>query len=527
MAAAWARALGQTLRDALAFDRPGRFPLRDPITGEMTGWGGARAPLPAVDPGLAAAFPGRSPRELLGALERGRGTLYDALRAYARTAPRPAAPPRVPGGPGSRIGAAGLWDCRRTRPTFYTCLADGEQFRRSPWGRLKVNPLPPGFGQTLRGLIRQGLRPRDAMREAWRRVRLAAEPERWPVRVQRRRYAMRRTAFPGANPGAAWHKGRKHDAEREFRSARAQRDRRMQALWTGHFQAHEESEAASRAWGMNPQVAFDPFDYDSPAVAKKARDARYRELRAKGIPARRSVLHGQLEKYRGLGVPGRGIRDIYYLTWADPAPPGTPVEVPWPRENPRRPRRPSRATYCPEQLAPKGRFDPRSFRTVVSDGHRVTVGCPKGEYDARRRRCKVGTRAQRILHPSGEAVCPLPGREVRPRNPWRGRLLIGGRPELAGRARGPFGSEAEARQELRAVAGRIRQETRAPVRRRLWFTKNPPRAVELYRRVEFIGATKGPGGRHAGERFLHKFKAPARILGLPDGSLLIQPTRGR
>ncbi len=201
MAAAWARALGQTLRDALAFDRPGRFPLRDPITGEMTGWGGARAPLPAVDPGLAAAFPGRSPRELLGALERGRGALYDALRGYAKTAPRAAVGPgpvAAPRGAGSRVGAAGLWDCRRTRPTFYACVTDGECLQRSPWGRLAVNPLPPGFGQMLRGLIRQGLRPREAMREAWRRVRLAAEPERPAVRVQRRRYAMRATV-PG-NP---------------------------------------------------------------------------------------------------------------------------------------------------------------------------------------------------------------------------------------------------------------------------------------------------------------------------------------
>ncbi len=329
-----------------------------------------------------------------------------------------------------------------------------------------------------------------------------------------------------ANPGAAWHEDRASDAgywaERSTGVGRT--------FQLGQMEAHQLSARVSRRRGMNPQVSFDPFDYDSPAAAKKARDALYRQLRTAGHRARRSVLRGQLEKYRALGVGGRGVRDIYYVTWEDPTLPSE-ARVFGFRQNRRRP---SRATYCPEQLAPKGRFDPRSFRTVVTDGHRVTVGCPKGKWDPRRRRCKVGTRAQRILHPEGEGVCPLPGREVRRgANPWWGRVLIGRRPALPGRLRGPFASKAAARKELRGVAARIRQETRDRVRRRVWFTfpdrpTNPPAgAVELYRRLEFIGATKGPGGRHAGERFLHRFKAPARILGLPDGSLLIQPSAGR
>lgn len=279
-----------------------------------------------------------------------------------------------------------------------------------------------------------------------------------------------------------------------------------------------------RRRGKNPQVSFDPFDYATPAEAKRARDALYRQLRAAGHRPRRSVLRGQLEKYRGLGVGGRGVRDVYYVTWEDPTLPSEARvfghrQNPWeawhearryqyarlaraarkgsrrraelramaaahaesarasralgvrPPANPR----PSRAAFCPEQVAPKSRFDPRSFRTVVSDGHRVTVGCPKGKWDPRRKRCQVGTRAQRILHPEGEGVCPLPGLKVR--------------------------------------------------RRR---RNNPPAGpVEIYRRVEFIGATKGPGDRYAGERFLHRFRTPARMLGLPDGSLLIQAGRGR
>ncbi len=733
MAAAWARVLGQTLQDALAFDRPGRFPTRDPITGEMTGWSGARAPLPAVDSALAAAFPGRSPRELLGALERGRGGLYDALRAYAKTAPRAAVGPGPlarAAGPGSRIGAAGLWDCRRTRPTFYACLADGQQFQRSPWGRLKVNPLPPGFGEKLRGLIRQGLRPRDAMREAWRRIRLAEDPERLPLRVQRRRYAMRRTAFAGANPGAAWHEGEQRKAGRLGEEARRRgrrsgrtRDREEAVYRMGQEHAHEFSRVESLRRGLNPQVSFDPFDYDSPAAAKKARDALYRQMRAAGhLRVRRSVLRGQLEKYRGLGVGGRGVRDVYYLTWEDPRDPipgtipswgwrgagGNPYPTgpvparmvaanprpgtlprPWgyltqevrlhrskrydpatapkltspqevlrfvknlpesdrervfsiyvdqqnrvlgvqpltvggtttslvptdalargallanatgvilvhnhpsgePRPSPedkavtehltkvlpeldlrlldhlvvgrreatslksgqrvpmpnprRRGARPSRATYCPERVAAKGRFDPRSFRTVRTDGHLVTVGCPKGQYDARRKRCKVGTRAQRILHPPGESTCPLPGREVRPRRRRNPHMVIdAGGTVIASYGGHPIQTFRQAYARFRddpAAAEILTSPRRLPVGARVspvgralmggipGVTKrNPPAgAVEIYRRVEFIGATNHQGSRDPGERFLHRFRTRARMLGLPDGSLLIQPAQGR
>lgn len=59
-----------------------------------------------------------------------------------------------------------------------------------------------------------------------------------------------------------------------------------------------------------------------------------------------------------------------------------------------------RARFRPEQLAPPEAFDPRSFRTVIPPGRpdvRVTVGCPVGAWDARRRRCRVGMRPQRIL----------------------------------------------------------------------------------------------------------------------------------
>ncbi len=597
MAAAWARILGQTLRDALAFDRPGRFPLRDPFSGEISGWGGARAPLPAVDPALAAAFPGRSPRELLGALERGRGTLYDALRAYAATAPRPAAGQvlrRAPAGPGSRLGAAGLWDCRRTRPTFYACLADGERLQQSPWGRLQVNPRQQAFRPIFRALLAQGTPAPAAMREAWRQVR-ANPGARWHGRMataaevdrgqaeqrglvigshyyrgkrEANRESQEASRYMGLNPGPEW-----HDRQAVFAERIAGQEPRRRQYWEGQGDAHTYSALAARQ-GENPQESFDPFDYDSPAAAKRARDARYRELRARGIPARRSVLHGQLEKYRGLGVGGRGVRDIYYLTWADPAPPGAAVEVPWPQENPwaawhearvsqyrrlaraARPgsrrrgellamarahqesarasgalgveppripggrRNPTRR-FQVETLEPKGRFDPRSFRTVVTDGARVTVGCPRGKWDPRRERCKVGTRAQRILHPRGNPLTPA---EVERLRGWQAD-------EWAAadrwRAQGK-GTRAEWHSGIGTglgYAATLLPKANPPAAR--YASRIPAGAVEIYGRLNRIFATKGRDSRYPGQRFVHRFTKPARILGLPDGRLLITPVGRR
>lgn len=74
----------RTCRDALDFGRPGRYPSRDPETGEQTGeWYGIRAALPSLDPDLASTFKGKSPRDLLDALHRRRGKIYGALRQFA------------------------------------------------------------------------------------------------------------------------------------------------------------------------------------------------------------------------------------------------------------------------------------------------------------------------------------------------------------------------------------------------------------------------------------------------------------
>ena len=56
--------------------------------------------------------------------------------------------------------------------------------------------------------------------------------------------------------------------------------------------------------------------------------------------------------------------------------------------------------YCIQTLQPASRFDPRSFRTLVQEKHRITVACPTGQF--KKGRCQVQLMAQKILHPKGE-----------------------------------------------------------------------------------------------------------------------------
>lgn len=47
-----------------------------------------------------------------------------------------------------------------------------------------------------------------------------------------------------------------------------------------------------------------------------------------------------------------------------------------------------------------GKFDKRSFRTkdVGRKGYtKIIIGCPKGKYDAKKKKCKVGTQTQAVL----------------------------------------------------------------------------------------------------------------------------------
>jgi len=56
--------------------------------------------------------------------------------------------------------------------------------------------------------------------------------------------------------------------------------------------------------------------------------------------------------------------------------------------------------YMRCRQAPPSKFDSRSLRTVsTKTGNKLIIGCPKGEYSAKTKRCKVGTRLQSILKP--------------------------------------------------------------------------------------------------------------------------------
>lgn len=60
----------------------------------------------------------------------------------------------------------------------------------------------------------------------------------------------------------------------------------------------------------------------------------------------------------------------------------------------------SKAKYIHERVRSPKLFDPRSFRVIDPGrkGHtKLIIGCPKGEWDERRKRCRVGTRLQSIL----------------------------------------------------------------------------------------------------------------------------------
>ncbi len=69
--------------------------------------------------------------------------------------------------------------------------------------------------------------------------------------------------------------------------------------------------------------------------------------------------------------------------------------------------------FLRERIAAPATFDPRSFRTVeLPEGRRGVFGCPRGQWDAREGRCKVGVRLQAMLRPV--------------RNPRRGRSVFAG-----------------------------------------------------------------------------------------------------
>jgi len=67
-----------------------------------------------------------------------------------------------------------------------------------------------------------------------------------------------------------------------------------------------------------------------------------------------------------------------------------------------------RGSFCERSVAPRRRFDRRSFRWVRSGKNWVLIGCQKGKW--KRGRCSIGTRAVKVLAKSAGA-CAV-GRRV-------------------------------------------------------------------------------------------------------------------
>ena len=66
-------------------------------------------------------------------------------------------------------------------------------------------------------------------------------------------------------------------------------------------------------------------------------------------------------------------------------------------------------TYCEKTVTPKRQFEPKSFRWKQSGKSWVLIGCPKGSWRPRKERCKVGTRAYKLLVPARgkRKKCPV------------------------------------------------------------------------------------------------------------------------
>jgi len=78
----------------------------------------------------------------------------------------------------------------------------------------------------------------------------------------------------------------------------------------------------------------------------------------------------------------------------------------------------SRAKYKHKKIESKSHFAKGSFRTVpAGKKSKVVIGCPKGKYSKKTKRCKVGTRAvtvlkknpgkKRAIVPFGDAYTPV------------------------------------------------------------------------------------------------------------------------
>lgn len=74
----------------------------------------------------------------------------------------------------------------------------------------------------------------------------------------------------------------------------------------------------STLWGYGDKRAtenYSPFKSDE--EARKFRDMVYKELKRRGVKAKRSTLNGQLRQYWSLGVPCGRSCSVYEIEYED------------------------------------------------------------------------------------------------------------------------------------------------------------------------------------------------------------------
>lgn len=70
-----------------------------------------------------------------------------------------------------------------------------------------------------------------------------------------------------------------------------------------------------------------------------------------------------------------------------------------------------RGKYCRERQRQPSACARGSFRTIKSGKARIVICCPKGKWNKKTQRCRVGTTAQSVLRPRTSRFCKLAARK--------------------------------------------------------------------------------------------------------------------
>lgn len=367
------------------------------------------------------------------------------------------------------------------------------------------------FGTAMRQYIRRGLSPASAMRSAWtdvRRGRVAQPP----------RGGRRQSTRTRGNP---WVVEARPERARIVKSRRAatQLARRENsspgwqdpARWGPTYISAEYARAirSSQRRGRNPRSGW--FDYTAPG------DGRF-TITPVGNSSGKTIAY-QLAHSPGVSGPTRAVGPYftrpgparrYASRWASARGIRVPANAPPPV---------SRVGQLVAQVYQRSGVHSLAQLEAIADAHAQVYRVPRGDvYEYARRWLGRHT---------------LRGRNPAPRyfkRPGGVRLDVIGRDP---RAPGVFIATRDDAPEgmvyaVRSRAGRVvsvSPVTRSRKTLRQEYQRGPRHnpggtPVLIYDRILKIYARKGRGPHH-GQRFVHNFRTSARMLGLPNGDLLI------